>query len=286
MKMSHKVLEILYPLFKIIGCVKRKISGVDNYQLRVLLYHNIEIEDFSKFEAQIKWIKKKWDFITPEEFEGVINRRLELKKDSILLTFDDGFESNYRVAKEILSKYEIKAIFFVVTNFISAIDRTEVEKIIEKIFPFAKVDASKLSNMTWDMLKELKELGHAIGGHTKNHECLSSLNQSKLKEEIDGSFSDLKKNLHTEPLHFAYTFGDVASFSSEALKESLKCYKYIHTGLRGYNTNISPLVARDAVDAKHSNWLIGSFLEGGADFMYKPSIKIIKKWLKVNINTN
>jgi len=246
----------------------------------VLLYHNIEHEDFRNFHAQIAWIRKSWNFITPNQFEAVMSNKLQLKEDSILLTFDDGFESNYLVAKEILSKYEIKAIFFVVTNFISSNKRRDIDEIInKKIFPDTKVESSRMSNMTWCMLDDLKSEGHAIGGHTRNHERLSSLKDERLKGEILGSFLDIKKNLGIEPKHFAYTFGNLRSFSPEALHEAKEHFKYIHTGLRGINNKFLELVARDAVDAKFSNWLIGSFLEGGADFLYRQPMKKMHKWI-------
>ena len=89
----------------------------ENNSIRILVYHHIENENFSKFENQIKILKKEWNFITPNEFENHIKGTKKLSGKNLLLTFDDGFKSNFIVANEILKKLDIKGIFFVPSDF-------------------------------------------------------------------------------------------------------------------------------------------------------------------------
>ena len=65
------------------------------------MYHDINKNDFSKFEKQIKIFKNDgWKFINPGSLENILKKEIVGKK--ILLTFDDGFFSNYLVEKKIL----------------------------------------------------------------------------------------------------------------------------------------------------------------------------------------
>ena len=71
----------------------------------------------------------------------------------VILTFDDGWESQYQNAKPILDKYGFKATFFVVCNYIEKDN----------------------SRMSWDGVISLKHAGHDIQAHTMNHKNLNKL---------------------------------------------------------------------------------------------------------------
>jgi len=81
--------------------------------------------------------------------------------------------------------------------------------------------------------------------------------------------------------HFAYTFGDLDSFSKEALEVAKSRFRFIYSGLRGENTiSVSPLaLRRDAVNAQDSTHLVAAFLEGLADFHYAQSRAKFSDWL-------
>ena len=87
-------------------------------KIRILVYHHVEKKNFKDLTAHLKILSKNWKFITPEQFENHINKKVVLKGRNLLVTFDDGFKSNFYVEKKILSKFNIKAIFFVPSNFI------------------------------------------------------------------------------------------------------------------------------------------------------------------------
>ena len=85
-----------------------------------LMYHSIDSEKnkggifVDEFEEHIKWIKDKKTF-KMEELKGL---DYELPKNSILITFDDGYKNNYTLAFPILKKYNMKATIFLNTKFI------------------------------------------------------------------------------------------------------------------------------------------------------------------------
>src|SRR5918994_6985006 len=64
----------------------------------------------------------------------------------VVLTFDDGFKSQYTNAKPILDAYGYKASFGIVCE-----------------------DVGKADHMSWEEINELEEEGHDIGSHTITH---------------------------------------------------------------------------------------------------------------------
>ena len=85
-----------------------------------LMYHSIDSEKnkggifVDEFEEHIKWIKDKKTF-KMEELKGL---DYKLPKNSILITFDDGYKNNHTLAFPILKKYNMKATIFLNTKFI------------------------------------------------------------------------------------------------------------------------------------------------------------------------
>ena len=70
----------------------------------------------------------------------------------VILTFDDGYKSQYSNAKPILDKYGFKATFSIVCNYVGNGD----------------------NRMTWEEIKSLQQEGHDIASHTMNHDNLLS----------------------------------------------------------------------------------------------------------------
>ncbi len=107
-----------------------KIIGSRN--LRILCYHrvaNIDSENFvfdedlidsspKIFEKQIRFISKHFNVIS---FSDLLNNMIP--KNPLIITFDDGYKDNYKIAFPVLKKYGLKATIFLVT---SAIDRKNI----------------------------------------------------------------------------------------------------------------------------------------------------------------
>lgn len=284
MKIYHQIISGLYPLLRCKYNIL-KIIGRKNSRLRVLLYHDIHPTQFDSFARQLCWLKERWSFVNPEQFSEIIKGDRELISDSILLTFDDGFKSNRLLAEKVLSKMGIQALFFVVPKFINVNTKREAKVFISKnIYP--NLDISEIpehwSNMNWDDIKFLIDHGHTIGSHTLSHAKLSKLTQrSELEYEINLSAEILEGKLNTSIEHFAYTFGDLSSFSKEAFFVAAQKYNFIYTGLRGNNVSHKCPVAsirRDSVTATDRRFLIGAYLEGAVDFHYQRSKFIIDSW--------
>jgi peptidoglycan/xylan/chitin deacetylase (PgdA/CDA1 family) len=67
------------------------------------------------FEEQVRFAKKNFDVIGPDELEAAVRRG---RGRFVLFTFDDAFHDNFEVAFPILKRHGVPAIFFVTTGFI------------------------------------------------------------------------------------------------------------------------------------------------------------------------
>ena len=101
----------------------------------------------------------------------------------VILTFDDGYKSQYSNAKPILDKYGFKATFSIVCNYVGSGD----------------------NRMTWKEIKSLQQEGHVIASHTMNHYDLSKLPPQEVEYEVAQSKQCLLDQ-GINPKSFAYPF--------------------------------------------------------------------------------
>ena len=108
---------------------------VSRHDLRVLAYHRVlesaDPPDFSfdvdlvsasaeAFRRQMMHVRRRF---TPMRFDEVmehLDRGRDLPKDAVLITFDDGYDDNYRIAFPILREFGMSAMFFVSTGHIDS----------------------------------------------------------------------------------------------------------------------------------------------------------------------
>jgi peptidoglycan/xylan/chitin deacetylase (PgdA/CDA1 family) len=285
MGLKHRILAASYPLLKAKSFITRRLHPMNSGRLRVMLYHDIAPENEESFAGQLRWLSQSWSFITPEQFIAMLTGTEPLIKDCLMLSFDDGFSSNRRVAESILNPMGIHALFFVVSEFVDLNENDDWKGFVSKfIYPSIKTDEvpTHSQNMNWSDLNFLLETGHTIGAHTGTHARLTELPIDTLNAEIIESANTLERKLGIDITHFAYTFGNLASFSHEALAVALSRFSYIYTGLRGNNASGIPkwAIRRDAIQARDTLNLVGALLEGGADHLYKRHLAEYESWGK------
>ncbi|MCW7462952.1 polysaccharide deacetylase family protein [Leptospira limi] len=283
MSILHKILAASHLPLKFSNSIAKFLKIKVNSDLRVLLYHDIPLDKQELFLAQLQELSKVWKFVSPEEFEEMILGNKEIVGKNLLLSFDDGYISNRRVTEEVLEKMGIKALFFIISDFVSISNYEDSKTFVSaNVYPDytpEQVPDSWLP-MNWNDLKFLLEKGHSIGSHTKTHARLSKIeNLDQLKDEIINSKQILENKLGITIKHFAYTFGDLGSFSEIALSIAKTNYEFVHTGLRGNNFKTYPwAIRREATSPEDSLQLISAFLEGGADVLYKKKLQIYESW--------
>jgi peptidoglycan/xylan/chitin deacetylase (PgdA/CDA1 family) len=118
------------------------------------------------------------------------------------LTFDDGYLDNHELAFPRLQAYGMRGIFFVLPDQVGRewLDWPEARE-------YAVDHPETMRPMTWPMLEELVEAGHAVGSHTHRHQHLRELGDEELTEQLVDSRRVLIDRLGGCDL-FAYPYGE------------------------------------------------------------------------------
>lgn len=203
-----------------------------------------------KFEQFVKYFKKQnYTFVSPDD----IIQGLDSNKNHILITFDDGYYSNFH-ALPILNKYNVPALFFISSNHVKenkcfwwdVIYRqrlnedfgkddinieieslkykknSEIESYIKNEFgikalePISDIDRP----FTPHELRKFAKNKHVfIGNHTNNHALLTNYNLIEVKEEIQNSQNSILGMTGILPNAIAYPNGN---YSNDIIRVSKK----------------------------------------------------------------
>ena len=283
MSFHHRLLAAAYQPLKFARDTYSVVRPQSGNCLRVLLYHDIAESTQTRFAAQLRWVARRWRFATPDEFADMASGRVPIVGRNVLLTFDDGFATDRVVAEQVLGPLGIRALFFVVPNFLDCVEPEEARRFVaQRIRPGSDASnlPSHLGNMAWSDLVALLDNGHGIGAHTRSHAKLSALAGAQLEDEIVGGADLLASRLGAHIDHFAFPFGNVTSFSPAALRIARARFSMTYSGLRGDNARgvSTAVLRRDAIPPDASPALVGSLLEGGADFHYGRQRQQLDMW--------
>lgn len=186
------------------SAIENNLAHFPQEGIPVLMYHSIgTMYDRSicvsekLFEEQIEWLHaNNYHTVNADEFYEALSGKSALPDNPILITFDDGFGDNYKVAWPILKQYGFNATFFIVTS---------------QVNPY---------NIDWDQLKELVAHGNSIGSHSVNHYDLSTLNTKQQEKELRKSKEILEEKLDTSIKAFCFPYGSYNKTTLALLPES------------------------------------------------------------------
>lgn len=284
--LHHRLLSFSYPFARAVRAFMKFSMPEKDNRLRVLLYHDIAPHEKEQFAAQLRRLQKRWRFVSPALFSAMVRGDEPITGPSLLLTFDDGFASNRTIAEEVLKPLGIQALFFVVPDFVSIDNEADARcYIAEKIYPDANLATlpRHWRNMTWADLEVLLKQGHSIGNHTKSHARLSTLTSPvDLEREIIQSADLIERHLGITVEHFAFGFGNLASFSPAAFQCAQRRFRFIHSGVRGNNVaNVDafPMLYRDSLSAGLSPLAVEAILDGAVDWWYTKDRRTVNQWI-------
>src|SRR3989338_9147920 len=101
----------------------------------ILMYHKVNKENFNE---QMKYLKKYYNLISLKELTTLLKEKKNLTRNSIVITFDDGYLNNYLNAYPALKRHGLPATFFIVTSLIGRNTLAWWDKINYTIFNSGK----------------------------------------------------------------------------------------------------------------------------------------------------
>ena len=223
----------------------------------ILTYHRVDEDAFSK---QMNYLKKNYNVIPLDDYvKGLVEGRT-FKKNTVVITFDDGYLNNYAHAYPILKKLGLKATVFITYDFVNKNsfawwDRLEHsgEKIdlnLLKSSSPAEIEAEtieltglspdsrkpkKYEFMNWEQIKEMNDV-FEIGSHTMTHPILTNVSLKEAEKEITQSKTKIEKKIGREVKSFSYPNGNYNDELVKIVKKAgYKCAVVYNKGVNNKN---------------------------------------------------
>ncbi|NLY43703.1 MAG: polysaccharide deacetylase family protein [Clostridiaceae bacterium] len=206
MKDVRKILGIISVVIFLVLHVQTASAMADSkssYHQRVpiLLYHhltdNYDMAQSSvnispkKFEEHMLALKKAgYNTITFKDYYNHVVYGNKLPENPLIITFDDGYSSNYEYAYPILKRLGMKATIFIVTSRVG------------------EVEGVTYPHFDWDQAREMERSGVIdIQSHSDLHLDMTKLDRAKAQFELRRSRYLIEKELGKTFHVFAYPYG-------------------------------------------------------------------------------
>jgi peptidoglycan/xylan/chitin deacetylase (PgdA/CDA1 family) len=174
-----------------------------------------------------------------------------------LLTFDDGYDSNYKIVFPLLCSRKISAVFFLITDRIG-----------------------EPGYLKWNQIKEMQRHGMCFGSHSRSHRDMSALSINDSYREFRESKAILEERLGVATDAFSYPYG---AYSSQLNALGYKCgYTRLFSSRHGFYDPSKSFAPRNSVNSRTRIEDINSLLQRGHKLRLKwISEEIVKKSFKL-----
>ena len=202
-------------------------------KIPILLYHNFvptvpdsDPDNFNyintpqSFEENIKTILEDgYTIISMDELNNAINGKIELPSKPILITFDDGYYSNYEYIYPILQKYNAKASIFVVTDKVGK-------------------EINDIKYLGWNEYLEMQNSGLVeIFIHSQKHVFYDKLPARKVRDDVLESYKIIVEKLGKKEVKaFAYPYGAYTNETVWTLKINGIDFQIYDIGMNHFNS--------------------------------------------------
>ncbi len=161
-----------------------------------------------QFSSHLKSLKRRgFKTITFRDYDQFLRGKGTLPRKPIILTFDDGYEDNYRIAFPLLQRFGFSAVVYAVTD-------------LDRRTNFWDKDELPAKLMSPPQLSELHRSGIEIGSHTVTHPRLPMVPLENALCEMRNSKDALEQLLGSDVLSFAYPYGALTQDVKECVDEA------------------------------------------------------------------
>ena len=164
-----------------------------NHAIPILEYHDVTASpithgpwtvSLNDFNDQMSYLNHNFQVIPLRTLLNIIRQGKPVPENTVAITFDDGYRSNYKLAFPTLQEYRMPATIFIVVKY---------------------TEAGKVGNspaLTWSNLKTMISSGLVdIESHTYNlHRLLPSGKEGKMEPAVIAHIST-KKGIETQQQH-------------------------------------------------------------------------------------
>lgn len=197
----------------------------------------------TEFEWCIRWLKKRgFRFLSPHDIESVINKKMPFPHGAVMLTVDDGWQSNMTNVVEVANRHEVPVTIFVTTMPVEegAFWWSHIQEANRLgLIPYSKKHLKKMpEELRLGILQDIKEKVVVareamtveqvrsaaaspyitIGSHTHSHPVLVNCGEEQVFQELQRSRQLLELWTGKEVPYFAYPNGNYGPRETQILK--------------------------------------------------------------------
>jgi len=203
------------------------------YVAPIIMYHSVVPDPDPKnmlavsvksFERQMRFLKERgYNVVTLEALAGMIKNKEKFPRNTVAITFDDGYKDNYTYAFPALKKYGLPATVFIITQ---------------------EVSRPQGDRLSWDQIKAMRDSGLVvIGSHCIGPEPLINIKSAdELRRQIFESKKILEDELGRPVNLFSYPEGKFDDMLRQIVIDAgYKAAVATNPGKRFSNTDIFAL---------------------------------------------
>lgn len=160
--------------------------------LTIMTYHVISL--LATFQGDCDYYQE-WNYttVTLDQVLAHLNGTGTLPDKPLLITFDDGGDSQYQAAQELNSRGMI-GTWFLATDWIDG--------------TMGSGSFLEATALTWVKVAQMKAWGMDLQSHTKTHSDVTTLTPAQVAAEFTGSKAAIESNIPTQIVsHLAYPYG-------------------------------------------------------------------------------
>lgn len=230
-------------LYKLLTLPGRKFYNLFDAPAVVLLYHRVCDLDFDplqlsvspeNFKQHLSHLKERYHVLTADEFFFHLDKSEKFPKNSVFITFDDGYEDNFLNAMPILESFALQAMFYI-TTFTLGTNRENWWDDLERIVYNGSYPGSLSIKSGDETIKvELSD----VSSRTTAYDTLHRVIKTKSIKEREDIFSHLYTwaNISGEARasHRMMTFGQLKIFSKSS-SVRIGAHTHSHASLRSFS---------------------------------------------------
>lgn len=212
--------------------------------------------NLDKFRAQMKYLfENKYKTLTFSD----LDKLALVDNKSVLITFDDGYSSNFDLVYPIMKEYNLKFNIFIEVGAINV----------------------KSNYLSWDMIKEMNDSGLAgFGAHTFSHVDSRYINDDTYEQEIELPNKLISGHIGIGISDYCFPFG-AYNHNIVSYLENKKVYSRLYTSDGSKNTCLNEmwLLGRVGIEDGDSINLFIDKLDGKLNLYYKIR-RTLKEFIK------
>lgn len=226
-----------------------KIFRKKNKFINVIYYHDIvKGEGYKSQKTNIELFKKHMQYIVDNGYSTYTfddldrDENILYQKKSVLITFDDGWRSNYTEIFEYMKDKKIKYNIFLECKNVGENDEY----------------------LTWDMVREMYASGIVgFGAHTYSHPDMSDISRIDPEKEFSFANEKIKRETGISPKDFCYPFGKWSESSNEYIVSNTD-YTRVYTSsmLYSYMQKGKIIFGRSSINGDFSFNVFKNMLKG------------------------